>query len=374
MMLSNLPSTHYITRLRFPLAVAVVFIHSMGRAPLPAHASDFSLLDVLRWWCSGALPTFAVPLFFCISGFLFFRGSSATALPTWENYRTKWRRRVSTLLVPYLVWNVLRFLLYWGRHDWDSFPLRWQRAGGWNIFWGSHDIGRDVVGALGIPLGHLTAPIDVPLWFVRDLMVMVLFAPFLALWMRRPARAVSTLVFLLFLYVARAWPYIGGLSGGKCGLMFLLGMTAALHGIDLLRVVRPVRGWLYAATPLLLTVQFLTRGYMPPMVEQLLLPFTLFLGMGALIALAGEREVRVPSDCTRFLASSSFFLFAAHTVGVLEWVDAGLKELLPGATGCTPLLRYFLLPALTVICCLTVFALLRRFLPRLSAPLTGIHR
>ena len=52
----------------------------------------------------------AVPLFFLISGFLYFKGcESQFGL---KDYMAKNRKRLRTLLIPYLLWNIFTLLLF----------------------------------------------------------------------------------------------------------------------------------------------------------------------------------------------------------------------------------------------------------------------
>ena len=155
------PSLAYVTRLRFPLALAVVFIHAMGAAPRWQHASELSLLDACKWLFSQTLAGVAVPTFFFLSGYLFFLGMSEARV-TWAFFLAKWKRRLPTLLLPYLTWNVLAFLWRWGESGWGAFAARWKREGGFDFFWSCHAIGRDLSNAFGQPLGHVAAPLDVP--------------------------------------------------------------------------------------------------------------------------------------------------------------------------------------------------------------------
>ena len=69
-----------ISLLRFPLTVFVVFIHyNMGVRGFSLHSVTYGL-DAPEWfrWVtaffSDVLPRTAVPLFYIISGYLFFRG------------------------------------------------------------------------------------------------------------------------------------------------------------------------------------------------------------------------------------------------------------------------------------------------------------
>lgn len=94
--------------LRFPLIVGIVMIHShytelivegndlMKDANLPVY-------NFISYLFSEILAGTAVPLFFFLSGFLFFY---KTATFSRTIYEEKIKKRIRTLLVPYLFWNL----------------------------------------------------------------------------------------------------------------------------------------------------------------------------------------------------------------------------------------------------------------------------
>lgn len=108
-----------------------------------------------------------VPGFFIISGFLFFRSMSQ-----WDThgYVHKLRRRVSTLLVPYLLWNLVGSLLFIVKARWLGYP-----AYGILTDNGAFDILAYLRGYCGI--GPENFPYDFPLWFLRNLIIFNLLAP-----------------------------------------------------------------------------------------------------------------------------------------------------------------------------------------------------
>ena len=52
-----------------------------------------------------------VPLFFVLSGFLYFR--NVPERPGWQFFWKKTRSRIFSLLIPYLIANGIAFLCYW---------------------------------------------------------------------------------------------------------------------------------------------------------------------------------------------------------------------------------------------------------------------
>lgn len=360
------PNRLYITLLRLPLAVGVVFIHAQQGA-LPPHTAPLHMqgVDQWRWWLSSALPSLAVATFFLIAGFLFFQGYTPQA--GWSFFRSKWKSRLHTLLLPYLVWNAIKFVQLWGKHGWDSLATHWHRVEGFNLLWGEHTIGREQVGLFGLPLGQLHAPINVPLWFVRDLMVFCLLTPLLALLLRRKVRAIALLLLAFGAYALHTLPYPLGISLRSLP-MFMLGAAIALHGGDLYAPLRRWRWPLYASYAALLLTQWSGHG------QPAIILLTTAIGIATYLALAGhvaERLRQLPKWYVQ-LSGGSFLLYAAHTVGLLEGCVKLVKAILPGVSPQLRTLHYLLPPLLCVVVCLALFVILRRYFPRLSAPLTGL--
>ena len=93
-------TSRVIDFLRFPLIVGIVAIHAWSATAFPA---DYTANLIIQFFRSEICRIF-VPLFFAISGYLFFvRYDGGTS----DFYKRQWRRRLFTLLVPYLLWGVI---------------------------------------------------------------------------------------------------------------------------------------------------------------------------------------------------------------------------------------------------------------------------
>ena len=88
-----------ITWLRFPLIVGVVFIHDNITLGQNSGVINPFWFDCVIRLFSDVLPRVCVPLFFIISGFLFFYGVKNLRL----SYVNKVKRRFRTLFIPYVV-------------------------------------------------------------------------------------------------------------------------------------------------------------------------------------------------------------------------------------------------------------------------------
>ena len=164
--------------LRFPLAVGVVVIHASADELVMNGVNvldpeSLPVYDNLSYLLARVFAAIAVPLFFFISGFLFFY-----RIPrfTSRDYKRKLKSRAKSLLAPYVFWNLVIILFYFlvqhfmpelmsGRKklisDYTLSDWLW-------AFWDTSMINADAEGRF---------PFNFPLWFIRDLMVMALLSP-----------------------------------------------------------------------------------------------------------------------------------------------------------------------------------------------------
>ena len=340
-----------IDALRFPMAVAVVMLHYGKTVVLDATGP----LRVLCILFQEGICRLAVPCFFLLSGFLFFNGLRTWSWPEWGR---KLKNRVRTLLVPYLLWNVIALIALWIYYNVQAGPVslyqQFLNAGGVRMFW-------SVSGAL--PVGSQAFPVDGPLWFIRDLMLFVLLTPAIYLFLRWTKVYGVLGLCVLFLAVRRVVPE--GL------LFFVIGAYLQLAGKNLLQTAWPRRYALLAVAVLSMAAIFLlfdVSDYWTRFSKF----FFLVSGIGSAICLAAwgwEKRTRLSVP---FLAGSSFFIFAAHEVLILQNAACPLVEtLLPTDTVWGSILAFFLTPALAVAICLGLLFLLQKLLPRTAAVLTG---
>lgn len=99
----------------------------------------------------------AVPLFFFISGLLFYCSCQRTDI------RRKIKSRFNSLVIPYLLWNTLFLVIYWMLSHWEFTASRM------HMVQVASDPGYVVNGILNSKF--------TPLWFIKDLIIFTLCAP-----------------------------------------------------------------------------------------------------------------------------------------------------------------------------------------------------
>lgn len=365
--------------LRFPLTVAVVFIHNFGEpvnyvppCDMQGGVDGMAGYDMFRIVFSHVVPRLAVPLFFMMSGFLFFyRVKEWDAVVYFRKIKTRFR----TLFIPYVLWNVASLCLTLafavaayctkGEPLDGKFPV-FQGYGWLRLFWDCYTIEGTIPTLWGY-VPELTGPVNSVLWFVRDLMVMSVLSPLVYVFVRT-ARSCGLAV-LSLAYLFEAWPVLPGLSVTAV-FFFTLGAYLSINGKYLADVAHRVRIPAYCAVALLFFPMVWYDSILTPAgrtCHQLFVFFGVWAVWHAVAWGMAHGRLRV----IPLLSSCSFFVYAVHTLGMsgcCQWVA---DRLLPGVSPWMYGLRYVAVPLMVVLLSVGLYVLLRHFLPRLSAVLTG---
>ena len=357
--------------LRFVAIVLVVFLHSFNVGKMkdtPQAAQEQPVAVYIQVFVNQGIARIAVPLFFAISGYLFFfnlPGGEVAPAPRFAArlLAVKMRRRVRSLVVPYLIWSALGILLFLLLQT-----IPWSRP----FF---VDPRRIIAGKSIAELAELWLlnPIPGQLWFLRELIVLACLSPAIYWLVRRLGLGVVVPVGGLWMLALDPPVDLGPFP--ICSIQglffFTLGAYLALwRPIDL---ERPISGsktlavaWLvFAAVGVYL---FLFRG------EREIILWTshafrsVSIGMGLLVLWGNYPLLRpvLESRPGRWLAQFTFVIYAAH----LPMLTI-LRKLSVDVAGLPPLLAFFALPAVAIAICVSVAPLIRRLAPRLYAIMTG---
>lgn len=335
--------SHTIYFLRFALIVAVVFTHSRFVEPSTQYEGGYSLFVYLFTGVFERLP--ALVLF---SGFLFFR--SGFSIPV---YGRKLKSRVRSLLVPYLFWNAAVLLFYLclqlfliSRGETPDSKCVWEYTAHdwWMAVWGG--------------------PVARQFWFIRNLMVVMLFSPVfyvLVQYLRVCGVLLCALPWFLgvdvvlrmhtytfFFFALGAWfalnkrnfvkdmePYMG-----LSGIVFLL--------VAAWQVVCHLQGWRQ--------VEWINKIGLCASVVFLIAWIGRMVGRGTL-------RVNVP------LCQTSFFIFALHFI-LVGLVRKLLASFIP-LSGWNCFWMHLLTAASVTLFCIGLYKLLHRLAPRFLSVITG---
>lgn len=363
------PFEKVISLLRFPMMVGIVIIHCFiaGQAKDPVPEAAFDIM----YFLSNIFCRIFVPMFFLISGYLFFYRKDASP---WSFYESQWKKRVRSLFVPYLLWNLFGLLIVTVKTygplshmfpNMVSHPLDLNDV--LSAFWSFRSDG--VVNTVYEPSSY---PVNTPLWFLRDLLVIVLFTPVIY----RLVKGRIGFIFpclLLGLFVAGKWfPANAGYSM-SCVTFFVIGSWMSVHGIDPVRTVSdrfPLTRSAILLSIVFAIVAFAELFTLGEAINDRLHALTIVVGVLWLCLLSG---VIVRSGNVRIsglLVSSSFFLYGFHWPVATLLSPLIYKTVHPDST-LMWLVCYFGMIVLLITVSEIVFIACRKILPRFTSLLCG---
>ncbi|MRT93428.1 acyltransferase family protein [Ancylomarina sp. 16SWW S1-10-2] len=147
-----------IRQISFLSIIMVVILHAYSYEVMNVSESSFNFF--IQNFISNGIVKIAVPTFFFISGFLFFRNFTET----FQDIKRKFKRRINTLILPYFYWCAFWFCFIFILQIlpiskvYFSHPLYQMSFADniWNAFY---------------------EPINYPFWFIRELIVYIFLIP-----------------------------------------------------------------------------------------------------------------------------------------------------------------------------------------------------
>lgn len=360
--------------LRFPLALFVVAVHVFRPFPwLDDNAEVFPVVDWLFRFVNAFIVDQSVPVYFFIAGYVFFLGMDMSI----KSYAGKLRRRCHSLLIPYLMWNTLAILYLMkvmlpGMQavsefaDTQQFHLSLSNF--IECYW---DSSQGIIPHVNLNDNGIY-PIDTPLWFVRDLMIMVLITPAIYALYKFPTPHAITKVILVFFTLVWAVriPGLGHLSLLlEAFVFFSWGGFLSYHKRDMIVEFRRYSTTSFILYPLLaLSILFLTPIWPQAMVyvKSINVIVGLFFFYNIAAWLVTKRHCRASS----FLSSASFFIYCGHFI-ILDPVARRVFSI-TGTGGDMAVVSAYILTYIIIIgLLLGVYAMMHRYTPRLLRLFTG---
>lgn len=362
--------------LRFPLAIIVVVIHVIATRSyyIGSHIVRFEKMpgaDTFYSFFDAFLRGQSVPIYFFISGYVFFLGIKLTI----DTYGHKLQNRSKSLLIPYLAWNVLaiavaaiavlpemRDIIPYAK----ALHVKISPETILQCFWNAHD-GIFSDGTVTKP-GSDIYPQDYPLWFVRDLMIIAICAPMIYFVLKKTRwYAISILAATWFILSPFKMGHFGQLLTGF--FFFSWGAHTSYHGKDMIAEFNRFFKSSLILYIAISTVLWVTPG-MPSWLYHLLKSINVVSGMvmayGLAARLIQSRRIKV----SKFLAVASFFVYAGHAL-IVAYINIFLFRLFQPRHFFGVALVYLTTLVVTISLLLLVFKLIGRYLPALQKILTG---
>lgn len=342
-------STYFksISSLEAFLLLMVLFIHSDFTVLVYVNEPRVNIfIDFLNFFNANVL-SFIVPTFFLISGFLFFRNGVNLTV---DDYKQKYKSRLKTLVIPYLLWNFIgmavfliklysplrQFFPQYNPADFQGFRIL---VGFWQVSENGY-------------------PFDMPLWFLRDLIIFQLLCPLIEFILKR-CGFISSAIFALPLILAEDAVFqryavdffyfsLGAVISAKLKNGFLSDKHTVLAAL------------LYA---IMVTISYLAPDHLYITVIK--------IACGALMIskiamLLGRANVFMPE----FTIKSSFFVYAFHGLFV-SVINKLVTGMLPPTSNLAAFADYIAVFALLYCISGITYVTMKKLAPKPLSILTG---
>lgn len=301
-----------------------------------------SLNWVIQDYISYGLTRIAVPVFFIISGFLFFRGKPLTL----EVYLEKIKKRFRSLLLPFLFWSFFGIGIY----------LILQAIPFLTSFF-SKDLVINYSFSQLIDTIFIN-PIPYQLWFIRDLMLLIVISPILN-WMLIKIKFIPLIIIAIFWFM-----HIEGYNNSiEALLFFYVGGYFGRFQESALNVKHT------DISRFILLLWLMTLGFKTGLkyfecdifIVNIFFKLSIIFGIVAFWNLIDTIKDNAFFDLFRKHFDKTFFIYAFHEP-LLTMVKKGAFFLLNEKPE-SYLLVYFLAPVLTIFLAILTALFLKRNLP-----------
>lgn len=327
-----------IDYLRFPMMVMVCFIHAnIGEYKFGGEIPDeYRMFGIVYSLVGNGACRIAVPLFFLISGFLFFNNIYSFSLST---FGKKLKKRMSSIVLPYLIWNTIYAVLWLIlakclpslsagsiADSFQSFSLETLVRSYWDIIGGKF-------------------PADGPTWFLRDLIIINLFSPVIYFLVRKFGGFVLCVLFIVWTF-----NFCPDMFIRMDGFFFyFIGAYLMLHG-----------KWLDIAKSIP-TISFLGGAFLLLLILSVYIPFCgriqILLGIIFIISILTFFAKHEKLKMNKFLMDSNFFIYVYHAIPI-AFIGKCLLTLFNPSHNISLVAIYLVTVFLTVLIGLLIYRLL----------------
>ena len=322
----------------FTLMIMIVILH--------AHLLGYAQggLRFVQLVITNEITRVAVPLFFGISGFLFFRNYR---VPATIFFVEKIKKRIDTVFIPFLTFSILGLLF-----TYLSFLCFPQFFTGENKEIINYGITECLHAIFIEPVGTYQ------LWFLKDLFILILLSPLIYIVLKVLKWLFVVILFFLWVNDVQCFVSIEAI------LFFSLGSAVALYKRELLEKQCDNEMLIYGVLLFWLSVCF---GIVYFQLDRIWHCSCIFLGILSIWILYDKLYDKLPKDVTVY--SFSFFIYLTHEP-LLTVIKKVLLSVL-GTSMSSLFIIYLFSPVFTIMCCVICGKIIKSRLPKAYAFLTG---
>lgn len=333
--------------MRLPLIFMVVIAHLVPFT-LPEVSFGLSgnnIYTLISELFSHHVAKLSVRCYFLISGYYFFTHYSGDLK---SFLKRQYKSRLKTLVIPYLIWNIITVIAILSKNkifvfmglQYDEIYPGIMSSNLYKILW--------------------EGPVNFPLWFIRDLICMVLISPIILYFIRY--FKLFGVILLGALYVFVIEPPIIGFSMTAI-FFFSLGAYFSLEKQDLLKLFEKIK---LISFLLMLVFLFLAlKNYGNENHEFYVRIFILFgvISIFNLFSFLNNRYVMM-NKLTGF-SSLSFFIYVIHEIYIINWLKGFFFNLPSYELLWVRFIVYVSIPIICMAICSMLYFLLMRIIPKI---------
>ena len=340
----------------FIAMILVVFLHSYNLTE-KYNPDSLNLIDgynaFIQFFLSQGIARVAVPIFFIISGYLFFINLNFK----FQEFIIKYKKRGRSLLLPYLFWSIWWYLFFFIL----KLLHRPQKYLTNDIF--EHFSVYQILDAIFI---HNIIPYQ--LWFLRDLIIMVLFTPLIYLIIKN--LRIFPLLLLLLIWIG-VFDFNFIIFTNESILFFSIGAYLALIKKDFLVTIRnQKRYWIFTFIWIIIvllksSIDFENTFFLKVIIHNI----GILTGVIAVWSLYDILHNKKTNKFIYSLSFFSFFIYAFHEP-VLRIIKRGIFYIIKPSESIS-ILVYFFAPIMTILLAILIGTFIKRKFPRFYGLITG---
>ena len=344
----------YIQVIKIILCVLVVFVHSFRDDSLiniqTFSFNSSSIIYFIKDFVSHVICNCAVPGFFLISSVLLYK----------KNF--KWneniKKKIKSLLIPYILLNTFWILFYIVFQSIPQFSKYFSTESTIIANWNLTDWINAYLGIEGYPLLY-------PLWFIKNLFILNLISPIIKKVCNKIPITFLTIIILAFIWNLKI-PF-SILSTGSL-LYFTIGYLIVnnnIHIDDLNKINTNIMVFLY---PFLCVLYYIVSNTIISRMLLLVIDIiSLIIIFKTILKIKGNLLSKLI-----LIAPYSFAIYLFHEFSLTIFVK--VCTIVIPQNNIINLIEYFTLPFFTIIYCIILSIILKKFLPKLYCVLTGDRR
>ena len=348
--------------LRFPLAIVVVICHVFTTKNINS-VEQYPIFIELNKFIDAFLRGISVPVYFLISGYVFFLCERFDK----QTYSNKLKNRIKSLLIPYLIWNTIAILMVIIK----EIPI-------FSSFLSHPNVDLDLSiknilsaywkydGSLNpVDIERTNFPINTALWFIRDLMIIVITTPIIYQGIKRLKEFYIIplgILYLISYYAGRHTMIISAY------FFFSWGAYMSVQGVDFIKLSKrygliSIVIYLLCSTTYLGTIDYKWITTTCKLISTIVFPIAAFYIAQYLII---NKKIKN----SVFLSSGSFFIYITHCL-LVHRVTKVLFMLIRPSSDIEVCTTYMLSCVTTISVLLFSFYILRKYCPRLLKVVAG---